>query len=53
MFKDGSNSLEASEATPLDSGSNSRLTLQDEVGFVGLGRMGKAMAATLPSPDIG
>jgi 3-hydroxyisobutyrate dehydrogenase-like beta-hydroxyacid dehydrogenase len=47
MFKDGSNSLEASEATPLDSGSNSRLTLQDEVGFVGLGRMGKAMAANL------
>jgi 3-hydroxyisobutyrate dehydrogenase-like beta-hydroxyacid dehydrogenase len=50
MFNDGSNpfaSLGASAATPLDSGSNSSLTPQDEVGFVGLGRMGTAMAANL------
>jgi len=54
MFKDGSNSLAASgssEATPLerggDSESNGRLSLWDEIGFVGLGRMGTAMAANL------
>ena len=54
MFKDRSNpptSYEASEALPIereyDAGSNNRLPLQDEVGFVGLGRMGTAMAANL------
>jgi 3-hydroxyisobutyrate dehydrogenase-like beta-hydroxyacid dehydrogenase len=54
MFKDGSSPLAspgASEATLLDrggdSGSYSSLTLQDEIGFVGLGRMGTAMAANL------
>ena len=54
MFKDGSNpraSSGASEATPLErgggSGSNGRLPLQDEIGFVGLGHMGTAMAANL------
>jgi 3-hydroxyisobutyrate dehydrogenase-like beta-hydroxyacid dehydrogenase len=54
MFKDGSNpraSSGESEATPLerggDSGSKGRVPLRDEIGFVGLGRMGTAMAANL------
>ena len=54
MFKDGSYpraSSGASEATPLeregDSGSNGRAPLRDAIGFVGLGRMGTAMAANL------
>jgi 3-hydroxyisobutyrate dehydrogenase-like beta-hydroxyacid dehydrogenase len=54
MLKDGSNPFASSgvpEATPLErggsSGSNSLPSPQDEVGFVGLGRMGTAMAANL------
>src|SRR5713226_8877346 len=54
MFKDGSNPPAASgapKARPLeregDSGSNGPLPLRDEIGFVGLGRMGTAMAANL------
>jgi 3-hydroxyisobutyrate dehydrogenase-like beta-hydroxyacid dehydrogenase len=54
MLKDGSNPLAssgASEATPLeqegDFGSNGRAPLRDEIGFVGLGRMGTAMAVNL------
>jgi 3-hydroxyisobutyrate dehydrogenase-like beta-hydroxyacid dehydrogenase len=54
MFKDGSNpnaSSRASEATPVeragDAGSNGRLSLPDDIGFVGLGRMGTAMATNL------
>jgi 3-hydroxyisobutyrate dehydrogenase-like beta-hydroxyacid dehydrogenase len=54
MFKDRSNPLasyEAPEAVPIergdDSGPNSRPPVQDEIGFVGLGRMGTAMAANL------
>src|SRR5713226_5539411 len=54
MFKDGSNPPAASgapKARPLeregDSGSNGPLPLRDEIGFVGLGHMGTAMAANL------
>jgi 3-hydroxyisobutyrate dehydrogenase-like beta-hydroxyacid dehydrogenase len=54
MFKDASNPLAssgASEATPLERGGGSasggRLPLRDEIGFVGLGHMGTAMAANL------
>jgi 3-hydroxyisobutyrate dehydrogenase-like beta-hydroxyacid dehydrogenase len=54
MFKDASNPLAssgASEAAPLERGGGSatggRLPLQDEIGFVGLGHMGTAMAANL------
>jgi 3-hydroxyisobutyrate dehydrogenase-like beta-hydroxyacid dehydrogenase len=54
MFKDGSNPLASSGAPKArrleregDSGSNGPLMLQDEIGFVGLGRMGTAMAANL------
>jgi 3-hydroxyisobutyrate dehydrogenase-like beta-hydroxyacid dehydrogenase len=54
MFKDGSNPLASSgapEATPLGrgsrSGSKDHPALRDEIGFVGLGRMGTAMAANL------
>jgi 3-hydroxyisobutyrate dehydrogenase-like beta-hydroxyacid dehydrogenase len=58
MFKDGSssslNSPLASEAALLEppggSASNSRLPVQDEIGFVGLGHMGTAMAANLAAP---
>ncbi len=41
----------ASEAAPLErsgaSGSNGRVPVQGEIGFVGLGHMGTAMAANL------
>lgn len=54
MFKNGPPPFAASgasEATPLagagDSGSSGRSPLRDEIGFVGLGRMGTAMAANL------
>jgi 3-hydroxyisobutyrate dehydrogenase-like beta-hydroxyacid dehydrogenase len=51
MFNDGPNALAfsgVSEATPLDQGGeNGRLPLKDEIGFVGLGRMGTAMAVNL------
>jgi 3-hydroxyisobutyrate dehydrogenase-like beta-hydroxyacid dehydrogenase len=52
MFKDGSTPPSgASETTPLERGgsfgSNGGLPLPDEVGFVGLGHMGTAMAANL------
>jgi 3-hydroxyisobutyrate dehydrogenase-like beta-hydroxyacid dehydrogenase len=54
MFKDGSTPLASSgapKATPLeragDSGSNGHLPPREEIGFVGLGRMGAAMAANL------
>src|SRR6266849_3904603 len=55
MFKDESSSPlacpGASEAAPLEqrggSGSNRRLPVQGEIGFVGLGHMGTVMAANL------
>ena len=55
MFKDESSSSLAcpgvSEAAPLEqrggSGSNSRRPVQRDIGFVGLGHMGTAMAANL------
>jgi 3-hydroxyisobutyrate dehydrogenase-like beta-hydroxyacid dehydrogenase len=47
MLKDGSDSLATPRVHGGDRGSNSRLTLHDEIGFVGLGRMGTAMAANL------
>ena len=55
MFKDQSNSavacLGAAEAAFLEpqggSASNGRLSVQGEIGFVGLGHMGTAMAANL------
>jgi 3-hydroxyisobutyrate dehydrogenase-like beta-hydroxyacid dehydrogenase len=55
MFKDESSSSlacpGASEATPLEqrggSGSNNRRPVQGDIGFVGLGHMGAAMAANL------
>jgi 3-hydroxyisobutyrate dehydrogenase-like beta-hydroxyacid dehydrogenase len=55
LLKDGSReplaSPAAAEATPLErrgaSGSDGRLPLRGEIGFVGLGRMGTAMAANL------
>jgi 3-hydroxyisobutyrate dehydrogenase-like beta-hydroxyacid dehydrogenase len=55
MFKDQSNSavacLGAAEAAFLEpqggSASNGRLSVQGEIGFVGLGQMGTAMAANL------
>src|SRR6266436_6436418 len=55
MFKDGSSSTLSSplafEAAPLEppdgSASSSRLQVQGEIGFVGLGHMGTAMAANL------
>jgi 3-hydroxyisobutyrate dehydrogenase-like beta-hydroxyacid dehydrogenase len=55
MFKDSSSSPlacpEASEAAPLEqrggSGSKNRRPVQRDIGFVGLGHMGMAMAANL------
>src|SRR5713101_7851871 len=51
MFKDESSCPGESEAAPLEqrsgSGSNGRPPVQGEIGFVGLGRMGAAMAANL------
>src|SRR5258708_27472 len=51
MFKDESSCPETSEAAPLEqrsgSGSNGRPPIMGEIGFVGLGRMGTAMAANL------
>jgi 3-hydroxyisobutyrate dehydrogenase-like beta-hydroxyacid dehydrogenase len=55
MFKDGSssslNSPLASEAAPIEppggSASDNRLPVQGDIGFVGLGHMGTAMAANL------
>ena len=55
MLKDESGSSLAcpgtSEATPLEQrggpGSNSRRPIQRDIGFVGLGHMGTAMAANL------
>jgi 3-hydroxyisobutyrate dehydrogenase-like beta-hydroxyacid dehydrogenase len=54
MAKDTSSSLDSStapDATPIkragDREPNDRLALQTEIGFVGLGRMGTAMAANL------
>jgi 3-hydroxyisobutyrate dehydrogenase-like beta-hydroxyacid dehydrogenase len=60
MFKHGSPLLaspRASETTPVarpkDAGSNGRLPLQDDIGFVGLGRMGAAMATNLAAAGHG
>ncbi len=51
MFKDESSCPGTSEAAPLEqqrgSGSYGRPPVQGEIGFVGLGRMGAAMAANL------